>query len=154
MIFYVSVYWPAISHFRFVCYVFFAPTRHIHPNISQTFVFASCISYNSLHSVYLFVIVNISFMNQKMYFFFAASFFSLSIVDSVSFSLLLYSLFQNRFHFVTCGLTVSIHFSISCRIVCLMLFSLDKRFHCFFISLSPFVVVSFSCVHFFSSSSS
>lgn len=70
--------------------------------------FVSVVVLASPCSPYLFAIVNISFMNLKC----VSSFFP----------------FVSFFYLLTCGLTVTIHFSISCRIVCLML---DKRFHCF-----------------------
>lgn len=83
---------------------------HLYSFIVNVFActFVSVVVLASPCSPYLFAIVNISFMNLKC----VSSFFP----------------FVSFFYLLTCGLTVTIHFSISCRIVCLML---DKRFHCF-----------------------
>lgn len=91
---------------------------HLYSFIVNVFActFVSVVVLASPCSPYLFAIVNISFMNLKC----VSSFFP----------------FVSFFYLLTCGLTVTIHFSISCRIVCLML---DKRFHCFVLFFILFV---------------
>lgn len=90
---------------------------HLYSFIVNVFActFVSVVVLASPCSPYLFAIVNISFMNLKC----VSSFFP----------------FVSFFYLLTCGLTVTIHFSISCRIVCLML---DKRFHCFVVFFHTF----------------